>query len=379
MAIASTPRRILCLCTDIGRGHPFYLDGLKRELENLGPEKAVVEYGRCAELSGPAGKLAWTMIGQLYRRGSSPGAWSGLYRRLRKDGDYNRDGLVLTLLRRSLRHRLAPWRAADTVVAHPLLVAVLRPHPRVYYQHGELMTPGEAVVRGAHRVLVPTQAASLPFLEAGYRPDQLWITGLCIEPDLVLQSQACFEHRLRRLNQGPLTGAFFTSGAEPALHVESIAMALSSVLAIGYAAVVYAARGGRLAAALERVKSHAPLGELTVCLYSSRTELDLLTAHHFHRFDYLVSPPHERTHWALGLGLPMFIAGPDVGPFAPLNRELLLREGVAQPLEGSEPLASLLARLQRQGELSERARRGWGRLPLDGFARGARLLAASLH
>jgi len=378
----SAPRPIF-VCADIGRGHPFYLDGLRQELGALLPPGVPLESHRAPDLSGPAGRLAWFAIRQMYLRGSSPGLWSGLYARLRRNNDYDRDTQALRVLRSALRAGVARAGRGPIVVSHPLLVAALRPHPCVIYQHGELVTPGEAVVLGAHRVLVPTPEAAAPFLAAGYDASTVCITGLCIEPELVAQAEVCFRDRVSRLDSGrSLTGAFFSSGAEPSPHVETLARALGSAVHSGGTADVFVSRGGRFAAVVtgqrkrmsgeesERVRLHS---------FDSRGELDRLTALQFHAFDYVVAPPHERSHWAIGLGLPMFLVGPDVGPFAPLNRRLLLDQGVARPLEDGPGFGASLAQWLAQGQLASMANLGWGRHSNLGFAQGARYVVDSLN
>ena len=91
--------------------------------------------------------------------------------------------------------------------------------------------------------------------------------------------------------------------------------------------------------------------------------------------DVLVSPPHERSTWAAGLGLPIFLVGPDIGPFAPLNRAVLFRKEVAAEIDGerADRFPELVAELRRRGRLLEMSRNGWG-APIDGFACAAQML-----
>jgi hypothetical protein len=127
---------------------------------------------------------------------------------------------------------------------------------------------------------------------------------------------------------------------------------------------------------LDMVDSAGPFpSELPPALlisYASRRELNHFTAQLFAHFDYFVAPPHERTNWALGLGLPMLMPGPDIGSYAPLNRRTLLEAGVARelpkdPTRVSE--AGSLARLLTPGALTRMAEAGWERYPIDGFDR----------
>jgi hypothetical protein len=345
-----------------------------------------VERTDVMEASGLFARRGWQLIRYLYRHGSSPGLTASLYRRLRRDTDYNRGGLAQGILGRSLRERLAR-DPAPLLVAHPSLVAMLAGKPNLLYQHGELVTPGEAVVRGADVVFVPTESAARPFLDGGYHREQVIVTGLCIEPALLRQAARSFEARLARLESGTMpVGAFFSSGAEPREHTRRLALAAASLVRAGGRAIVFARAGGRLQREVEaqarsrdipwavvsgaEPESPGPV-PLTVALYGSRREETALTSDLFPQFDYFAGPSHERTNWALGLGLPMFAMGPAIGPFSPLNRELLLKSGVAHPLDSdasAADLGSLLQRLVDTQELSAMARSGWEKHDTNGFA-----------
>jgi hypothetical protein len=90
-----------------------------------------------------------------------------------------------------------------------------------------------------------------------------------------------------------------------------------------------------------------------------------------------VAPAHERTNWALGLGIPMFIVGPCYGPFAPLNERLLLEAGVARSPDdaGFRRFGKMLRDMRQQGLLSAMSRAGWGRFNINGFDIMASFLA----
>ena len=80
----------------------------------------------------------------------------------------------------------------------------------------------------------------------------------------------------------------------------------------------------------------------------------------------------------MALGLPFLLVGPDLGPFAPRNREILRRRRVAVPLSSAMEAVALparLDRLRREGILAEMADRGSG-VPYRGFQRAADILAA---
>ena len=101
-----------------------------------------------------------------------------------------------------------------------------------------------------------------------------------------------------------------------------------------------------------------------------------MTAEHFPRFDAVVSPPHERSNWAVALGMPFFLVGPDIGPFAPRNRSLLLRAGVAAEIpSGSEAdrFPEFIAELRTAGRLLRMSEMGAG-VSFRGFERAAQYL-----
>lgn len=103
----------------------------------------------------------------------------------------------------------------------------------------------------------------------------------------------------------------------------------------------------------------------------------MLATQWFDRLDFLVAPPHERTNWAIGLGLPMFALTPTIGPFAPLNLSLLLDSGTTMAIESDSQAArfgELLTELHRSGRLVDMARRGWGQHEINGFAQIAEFL-----
>lgn len=364
------------LYTNIGRGHPFYLDGIIEAIIRSGSISMVRSQSDVFELSSGLSLGLWRLARWLYLRGSSDGIIGSLYARIRRDNNYDPESLSVRLLGRQLR---AKYRNSleTKIVAHPLLVSILNEHKRLVYQHGEVVVPSEAIVPGAETVMVPTDQAAQPFLEAGYERSSIFVSGLCIEPTLVSQAETAFHSRIQRFEgDAPLTGAFYSSGAEPKQHVEALVKAAVAAGKAGNRVIVFAQRNGRLElsvteqfSALEvplaRFDATTPLPtELPAALLvssASRREESRLTAQLFPYFDYFVAPSHERTNWALGLGLPMFILLPTIGPFAPLNREILLSSGVA------EDLGLTGARLER-GQLLKMASSGWGNYPIDGFA-----------
>ena len=381
--------RVDVLYVNIGRGHPFYLDGIVQQLDRERLGRVADVFGVCR---GPGGWL-WHVARGLYRWGSSCGGGRPLYSRLRAGMDYAQARRLVRALGRSLE---TAWRSSPQLllISHPLLVAALGGRPEVVYQHGELAVPREALVPGLHHVLVPDAAAAEVFVRAGHAPDRVQVTGLCVEASLATAAPDAFARRCARLDSAqPLTGAYFSSGAEPRLHVATLAAAACDAVARGGAAVLFAQRGGRYHAAAMRAfrRANLPLpcprtgagfqlqaGAATLALFTTRTELESHTAMAFPQLDYVLAPAHERSHWALGLGLPLFIVEPSIGSFAPLNQARLLAEGVAEALPpgAGAGFGPRLEALRQSGGLTRMAQAGWGRYDIQGFANAARWLEA---
>jgi len=384
--LSNEPPRIEFLYTNIGRGHPFYLDGIIEALVRRGNVGLVRGQSDVFTVSTGASRAAWRLVRKMYHSGASGGLGGLLYSRLRDGADYNQPGYSLRLLSRSIVNEFMgrPW---PLVVAHPILVAALKGKKNLIYQHGELAAPREALVHGADKVLAPTEETAQAFIDFGYHPDDVAVTGLCIEPSLVKQAEDAFALRQPRLeedSEAMLTAAFFSSGAEPKAHVEILAAAVVSHVRAGGRALVFARRGGRLQTVCsERCRStgidfllldqgDTITGEppVTIVTFQSRRELNYRTTQFFPQFDLFLAPAHERSNWALGLGLPMFIVGPEIGPYAPLNRDRLLQDEVALPLANlreAEQFGERLLELREIGELSDMAQDGWHGYPIDGF------------
>lgn len=390
--------KLLFLYTNIGRGHPFYLDGIAEALVRSGKTGLIRQSKDVFELSGTIGRQVWNLARIAYQHGASDNWLGRAYSRLRRGGDYNRNSLLLSLAGRGILKQFESSNADYTLVAHPILVGILKGRPRLIYQHGELVAPDESLVRGAEKVLVPTSDVAERFINSGYKEEEVIVTGLCIEPSLVRQAKDVHELRQNRYeNADSLTGALFSSGAEPKGHVEKLIAVAHSLVEAGQRAVVVCREKGRLdneitsmakaagyiyATVTNRSEIPYDLPLLTIVRAVDRRDESRLVAQLFPSFDFVVAPPHERTNWGLGLGLPFFAITPCYGSFAPLNLELLLHRQVAFTVDSvseATRFASNLERLRKEGELSRRATNGWGQLPINGFATIADWLSQTLE
>lgn len=374
-------RPISLLCTEIGRGHPFYLDGIEDALAACGAGDRV-RRASVFDVSRGLSRRAWEGVRAAYRFAGRGGFAAPLYHRFRGNArSYDDDSLVLRLLGRDAR-RWIDAAAGPVVVDHPALVGALAAgragateknggRRLLWYIHGETVAPPESLVRRADRVFVPLDETARAFVEGGVDARRLRVTGICVESSLVAGADAAFDARQDRLGakEGPLVFACYSSGAEPEAHVASIAGAAESLARGGHRPIVFAARGGRLARAVG-----GKVG-VEIVAFDGRADLDRVTAAHFASFDLVVSPPHERSGWAFALGIPFLLVGPDLGPFAPRNRSRLLREGVAEELtaERAAGCTAFVGELRRAGRLRAMSERGRG-LPIDGFRRAAATL-----
>ena len=363
---------IRLLSIGIGRGHPFYMDGVAQALRSLGAEdrfvvQDVFEVSRFPALAG------WRAMAWMYHRAGRTHGPPRLYRKTRRWVA----GPVGAALARSLcgdfRRTIAPGDIC--VVDHPVLVQGLAEVDNLFYQHGELGVPAEAVVRGNCRVLVPTEAAADRFEAGGFSRSALEVTGLCVEDDLAQGARSWARQRAERLaGSEPLCVAVFSSGAESESHLDTMVPAVLAMLEAGHRPLVFARRAGRLEKRFRRWSEVECIG------YTKRDELDRVTVANFPAFDAILSPAHERCHWGLGLGLPFLMVGPDIGPFPPENRTLLLAAGVAREVDSPAAARSLGAELsawRHKGELAEMSRCGQA-LETDGFQNaGYRILEAA--
>jgi len=362
------------LYTNIGRGHPFYLDGLLEQLRDRERSDLLLNVGDVFAQSRGLSLIGWKAARWLYHNGSSGPVGRRLYGRLRRRSNHNGSSLSFTILGRDLR-KFRAGVFGTLVVAHPILVGVFRGRPGLVYQHGELVASDEALMTGAGTVLVPTDKVARRFVDAGYESAQVVVTGLCIENALVARAEYDYRNRQTRLSKdAPLTGLFLSSGAEPPAHVVKIVTGLNSVVKGGGRADVLVRRGGRLDRAL--ASTELP-DSVRMHFFTERREEAKLSAKLVPKADYLVAPSHERTNWAVGLGLPMFALTPTIGSFAPLNLVLIENRGVGEAirdLAAAADFGSRLTELHRTGQLIRMSERGWGHYKIDGFARGADFL-----
>jgi hypothetical protein len=365
--------------TDIGRGHPNYLDGIIERLQNDYPS---IRYYRTNvfEISKGWSLCGWRLVRWMYRFGARGGLITSIYGMARRfSGGGEGAGLFLYRLGRDTR-KLVERYDNPVVVAHPILAKMLLKKRPAIYQHGELACPVEAVIKGNHKILVPLDDVAAKFERAGIDSGNLLVTGQCIESGLVGRAESVFEKRLERLKGNkPLTAALFSSGAYPAAHLKKLRCAARSLLQAGHNVIFFAGLSSRIARKFGDYFNRVgfPAGErvdndmqLRIMSSENRQEENQKVTALFDSFDFFIAPAHERTNWSVGLGLPQFILCPHIGSYAPLNAAIALERGVAREIPDMSVamgFAETLNTMKENGKLADMARRGFGHTRIDGF------------
>jgi len=373
---------LVALCTEIGRGHPSYLDSVVEVLREKGVElscSTVFQESRGVSL------LGWRSLAFLYWAGGRGGLARRVYNSLRTGQAVLRErSLLLRLLGRDLTSHLAGLRGI-LLVAHPFLAHLLSSVCRTWYVHGEIAAPPECAIARAERIFVPLRETRDRLVSSGANPASVVVTGLMIEPGLLERREGAFRERLERIGSGKsLTIGFFTSGAYPSEHMVSILDGARSVVEHDMRAVLFSGtKRGPFQSIRRKVRgwgipwvedscdrpAESPSWQVRLVHRSTRHEETARACELVPELDAFVSASHERTNWAVGLGLPMFVLFPLIGTFASQNFEFARGQGVACPLgtvEAARNLGKIVKELRKTGQLAEMARRGYGVLEVDG-------------
>ena len=379
--------QLAILYTDIGRGHPSYLDGMVETLDQTYPNLRYLKTDVFSESSGLS-LAAWQLVKKLYYWGARGGSLTSNYARLRRGSGAGKEGIMAGILGRSLRKRFRGFQG-PVVVAHPILAGILSGQNRVIYQHGELAAPSESLVKGCVKILVPTAGTAAIFTASGIAPEIIEVTGQCVEPDLVAIAEDAFNQRIMRLDgEQPLNVALFSSGAYPREHLQKLRSAAASICGAGHNVFFFSGASKSVANNFIRSLQAGNIAvgtsvddsaQVKVIRAPNRLSENSKVAAIFKSLDLFVAPAHERTNWAVGLGLPLFILEPHIGSYAPLNAKIALQAGVAQSIKTDDDarhLGRTIEQMRRDGRLSSMAGNGYGRTELSGFARCAEIIAA---
>ncbi len=367
---------VVALYSDIGRGHPSYLDSVVYLLKEKCPGlvcKSVFQESKGFSL------LSWRFVSWLYRISGKGGLQTRFYNFIRKRSQKGaRDSLMTRILGRDLKRAYESFPGI-CLVDHPILAKSLTDVCRVWYVHGEIAAPAECAVRGVEKILVPLDETKDRLVAQGAEEETVLVCGLMIEPPLVAGAEDAFHQRVKRIESGqPLTVGFFTSGAYPKEHMEKIIAGARSVIEKKMRAIIFC---GTNRDKLEWVKNKLKDEDVKIVEDSAESpradeEFDLMLVGRKTRqedtqravelipsLDAFVAASHERTNWAVGLGLPMFALFPLIGTFASQNFEFAQRLKVVYPLDTTEEarnLGEILTKLRQSGQLLQMSQNGFG-------------------
>ncbi len=374
---------IIAISSEIGRGHPSYLDSVLLSLSSQpGFKPNMLSLVTLDQICTGLSKHTWNIARSLYRAGAKGGILTTIYNRLRKDGKPS--SLQLALLGSSLRKQFAGFTGI-CLVEHPIIAHILASVCKTAYLHGEIAAPSVAAVPEAWRTFVPLESTASRLQALGVKREALCVTGLVIEPELISQAEHAFMNRLDHYRSArPLTIGFFTSGAYPKPHVDRMLAGAKSCWETGHRPIVFAGRDLKRTKYLARKLQELDVPVIPVkYLFSGqpifitapdRRKETALTAEIFSQLDVMVAACHERTNWAIGLGLPMFALMPNIGPFAPMNYGFAFKQGVCLPLGDASHLGSDITRFQKDHELEQMASKGFGKYPINGAEEISRFL-----
>jgi hypothetical protein len=333
---------ITAIYTDIGRGHPNYLDSVLRYLRaNHQSEYRKIEIKSIFDISSGLSLAAWSAVRWMYRSGSRGGLISDIYTRLRSSkAEFDAESYLIKILQRDLLKYLGNYNGT-CLVAHPLLANMLRGRHRTFYLHGEIAAPAESAVIGAERIYVPLHETAEKMTDLGVNSESLVTTGLVLEPEIAVDLDSHVTARINRIENAEtrLTVGFFISGAYPKRHVELMIAGARSCLKAGHRIRFFWGTNrnqvARLTSKLKRfaadVITDSGIGALPpdksaiIVTASSREDETIRCTCYLPHLDVYCAAPHERVNWAVGAGLPMIAIAPPIGTFAPENLEIVLK------------------------------------------------------
>jgi len=356
--------RILAINVEIGFGHPNYLDYIIQTLKQTRSGIEVDCWDVVNQEKGLA-KLFWQVSKKIYVIGAKGGVITDLYNKIRQRATI--PNLPICTI---------PEQDYDRIlVSHPLLARYLQ---NVWYIHGEIAAPQECRMCNVDKVIVPIEETKDKFVEFGVKPDNILVTGLLIDEDLVNCAEENYQKRISRIKSDKaLTIGFFISGAYPEPHIKKIITAISSISKENHRAIVFI--GTEIKKTREFIKR---LNKI-----QAQTKSSILFVQGKDRRDYVkrinrliplldcfIAASHEHTNWALGLGLPMFVLFPMIGSYAIENFKFAYEQGVAYPLQSiadAQNLDKIILQLRDSGELIRMGQRGVGKFSIDGAKRTA--------
>lgn len=386
-------RTITAIYTNIGRGHPSYLDSLLMVLQkgrqNL-CSRTVFSAGPKGQESKGLSFLSWKLVAGLYLLGGRDGISTKLYNWLRQSQtEISADSTIIKILGRDLKRAYKDFDGI-CLVEHPLVATILGKVCRTWYIHGEIAAPPECAIGGIEKIFVPLRETKDKLISFGADPETIVVTGLMIEPGLVDSAEKSFHSRLKRIESNqPLTVGFFTSGAYPKEHMKKILWGAKSVIDQKMRAIIFAGTnpkkfewfkkqmkkwGFEFVEDTDDDVKEEQNGDVRLVTRKTRQADTQRAVELLPDIDVFVSASHERTNWAVGLGLPMFVLFPLIGTFASLNFDFAQRQKVAYPLDSLEKarnLGKIISELRENGQLTQLAQNGFGVHKINGVHEAA--------
>lgn len=356
---------ISALYTDIGRGHPNYLDSTLRVLRPMCAERNTnIEITSVFKISRAISACAWKTIEWIYRTGPQNELLSAVYNKIRnRKSEPGRQGLLLRILARDIRHYYADFKGI-ILVAHPLLVQMLSGDHRVAYIHGEIAAPREFDLSGAEKIYVPLSETSEKMITAGIAPSKIETTGLMLEPELEAQRGLIITARRMRIGKidKPVIGCF-NSGAYPREHVDQMVKIIKYILSNRTGRITLSAGNDpakyeyfqKVLAEFKPVYDKNDFIEnktgLLILHDSDREKLTLKEIEILEHIDFLVMAAHERVNWSLGLQIPSLLLKPHYGSFATENYQFALKHSlVYENAEVTNAIDSFITDFRNKGK-----------------------------
>lgn len=388
----------VAIYTDIGRGHPSYLDSVLLSLKwHHKPVYRRIAQTNVFEISRGLSLTGWRAVRSAYRLGSRGGFISSIYSRFRSSrSEFDPKSAVVRILQRDLLEYLSGYKGI-CIVAHPLVANMLKKEHRVFYVHGEIAAPPESAVRDIERVYVPLGATAEKMRSYGVDPEYIVKTGLVLEPMILNDLSGVIFDRQVRLDSRdakPAVG-FAISGAYPREHVRF--MTESAIALLEYGCKVRFFWGSNtveanrlqlhlIKAGFEPVITSVPYEPVQfdpAVIVTGRREIETtISTKYIPQLDLLVAAPHERTNWAVGAGLPIAALTPTIGSFAPENLAFILERGCGFAVSTRDPadkLVSQIVRYTKSGKIIDMVRSGTTMKNIKGAKRIADDIAQKLQ
>ncbi len=334
-------KKAVVLYTDIGRGHPNYLDSTLRAIKSqtgILPDDFVIT--SVFDISKGASLFGWKTIRRIYQTGAQGGIASFIYNKARRRPATPGSGKKFKTLGKSLLKAFSGFEGI-LILAHPLLVQLLAGTCRIFYIHGEIASPLEFDISMAEKIFVPLQETADGLIKGNVPKNQIAITGLMLEPELAENADDIRALRLKRIVDGvkPTVG-FYNSGAYPKAHLWQIIEGAEHFLKNHLGRVILSTGNSQkmLSKYQTALSGYSPTTsaedfdkgrcDLLLLHDKDREKLTLRELAQLPKIDLAVMAAHERVNWTVGLGLPSILLHPNFGSFAPMNFDYALANGL---------------------------------------------------